>query len=87
MAHLSADLVDHYRASGEAFDYALEERWVRDEGLAKLVPDTVRMALERAAVTSSDVQHCVLPVAPAAAQRLLRSLGIDQAHLTEATRN
>ena len=86
VAHLSADLVDHYRASGEAFDYALEERWVRDEGLAKLVPDTVRMALERAAVKSSDVQHCVLPVAPAAAQRLLRSLGIDQAHLTDALR-
>jgi uncharacterized OB-fold protein len=78
--------VDHYRASGEAFDYALEERWVRDEGLAKLVPDTVRMALERAAVKSSDVQHCVLPVAPAAAQRLLRSLGLDQAQLADALR-
>jgi 3-hydroxy-3-methylglutaryl CoA synthase len=86
VAHLSADLVDHYRASGEAFDYALEERWVRDEGLAKLVPDTVRMALERAAVKSSDVQHCVLPVAPAAAQRLLRSLGLDQAQLADALR-
>ncbi|MDX1581832.1 MAG: 3-hydroxy-3-methylglutaryl CoA synthase, partial [Alphaproteobacteria bacterium] len=29
---LARDLVDHYRSANMDFDYALEERWVRDEG-------------------------------------------------------
>ena len=47
-AHLAADFVDHYRLSGEDFDYALEERWVRDEGLSKQLPGTIARTLAAA---------------------------------------
>ena len=72
--------------SGESFDYALEERWVREEGLAKLVPVAIRTALETAGLQASEVHHCVLPVAAAAAQRLARALGLERARLTDALR-
>lgn len=86
VGHVSADFVDHYRMSGESFDYALEERWVRDEGLAKLVPVAIRTALANAGLTAADVHHCVLPVAVPAAQRLVRALGLERARLTDALR-
>ena len=38
---VSRDLVDHYRARAERFDYTVEDRWVRDEGFFKIIPDTV----------------------------------------------
>jgi 3-hydroxy-3-methylglutaryl CoA synthase/uncharacterized OB-fold protein len=58
-ATLLADFVDHYRASGASFDYVLEERWVRDEGYLKLVPQAVRSALEAAGVLAANVRHFV----------------------------
>jgi 3-hydroxy-3-methylglutaryl CoA synthase len=85
-AHLAADFVDHYRMDGEAFDYAFEERWVRDEGIAKLLPAAIRDALTAAGIGAGEVQHCVLPVNAAAAQRLVRATGLDQAQLTDAQR-
>lgn len=35
---LSQDFVDHYRGAGKETDYTWEERWVRDEGYAKILP-------------------------------------------------
>jgi 3-hydroxy-3-methylglutaryl CoA synthase/uncharacterized OB-fold protein len=60
---LAADFVDHYRESGDEFDYALEERWVRDEGYAKLVPPVIERALAAAGVRAADVAHFVFPAA------------------------
>jgi 3-hydroxy-3-methylglutaryl CoA synthase len=44
----SVDFVDHFRGATETFDYAWEERWIRDEGLAKIVAPAVLKALEKA---------------------------------------
>jgi hydroxymethylglutaryl-CoA synthase len=85
-AHVAADFVDHYRMDGESFDYALEERWVRDEGIAKLFPEAIAAALKTAGIAAADVHHCVLPVSAAAAQRLVRSLGLTKATLTDTQR-
>ena len=61
-AHLSTvDFVDHFRASGETFDYGWEERWIRDEGLAKIVPPAVVKALQKAGVKPGEVDHFVMP--------------------------
>jgi hydroxymethylglutaryl-CoA synthase len=86
-AHLAADFVDHYRMDGEPFGYALEERWVRDEGIAKLLPQAITAALAAAGLTAAEVHHCVLPVSAAAAARLVRAQGLDQAQLTDAQRS
>ena len=57
----SADFVDHFRQSDEVIDYHWEERWVRDEGIAKLVPPAVADALAAAGVKPVEVDHFIFP--------------------------
>jgi 3-hydroxy-3-methylglutaryl CoA synthase len=54
-------LVDHFRASGEAYDYFWEERWIRDEGYLKIGASTVSAALSDAGVAPSDVTRFIFP--------------------------
>jgi hydroxymethylglutaryl-CoA synthase len=79
VAHRSehADLVDHFRASGEAHDYGWEERWVRDEGYLKIAAGTLRQCLADGGVAAADVRHFVMP-APLARvnEAVARRLGI-----------
>jgi len=77
---LQDDFVDHYRADGEDFDYALEERWVRDEGYLKLLPKAVLAALELAGVAATDVAHFIASCPAAVARTVARTVGFgDQA--------
>lgn len=57
----SVDFLDHYRGAAQSFDYDWEERWVRDEGLAKIVPTTISRVLEKAGISAAQVAHFVLP--------------------------
>lgn len=54
------DFVDHFRADVD-FDYAWEERWVRDEGQLKLIPEAVDQALKAAGVSPAEVTRFCLP--------------------------
>lgn len=58
---VTADFVDHFRAAGEDIDYHWEERWVRDEGIARLVPQAVGAALRQAGVAAGEVDHFIFP--------------------------
>ncbi len=60
-ATVSTDFIDHFRASGDDYDYDWEERWIRDEGWLKLVPDAVAAALQKAGVAASEVDHMIVP--------------------------
>ncbi len=60
-ATTTADFVDHFRGATQDFDYTWEERWIRDEGFAKLVPPTVERALKAASVAPGDVDVFILP--------------------------
>lgn len=53
--------IDRFRASEQPADYVWEERWIRDEGYSKLVPDAMADALGRAGLAVGDVQHLILP--------------------------
>ncbi|MGQ0503308.1 MAG: OB-fold domain-containing protein [Panacagrimonas sp.] len=44
---LSVPFIDHFRRAGQDFDYGWEERWIRDEGIAKLVPGAVGRLFKR----------------------------------------
>ena len=57
----TVDFVDHFRGAGEEFDYTWEERWIRDEGLAKLVPPAITAALHKAGVEAGSVAHFCMP--------------------------
>lgn len=86
-AQIAADFVDHYRMSGEPFDYGLEERWVRDEGFAKLVPAVIDAALRAAGLRPKDVHHCVLPGTPAMVKRIVHSANLTSARLQDNLRS
>jgi 3-hydroxy-3-methylglutaryl CoA synthase len=60
-ATLTVDFIDHFRMAGEDIDYAWEERWVRDEGIAKLMPRAITAALVNAKVEASAIDHFIFP--------------------------
>lgn len=75
--YLSADLVDHYRMSGQEFDYTLEERWIRDEGYLKLVPKAIARLFDKTGHDASDIDHFILQTTvPATASKVAKIAGI-----------
>ena len=58
---VSADFVDHFRKTGEDIDYHWEERWVRDEGIAKLAPQAIQAGLKQAGVQAAQIDHFIFP--------------------------
>ena len=57
----STDFIDHYRGQDEPFDYVWEERWVRDEGIMKIVPEAVGRALSASGLDAADIDHFCFP--------------------------
>lgn len=53
--------VDRFRSAEAPNDYAWEERWIRDEGYSKIVPEAVKAALDAAGIAPADVAHLILP--------------------------
>lgn len=76
---LSSDFVDHYRMSGSDFDYALEERWIRDESLMRLVPSAVADLLSAAGLSAESVNRFVIPTTPSVAKRIAEHCGLTSA--------
>ncbi len=60
-ATFSTDFVDHYRGQDERFDHVWEERWVRDEGLMRIVPRAVGPALDAAGLDAGAIDHFCFP--------------------------
>jgi len=85
---LTSDFVDHYRMAGADFDYALEERWVRDESLMQLIPKAVGALLSAAGLDAGAVKRFLIPTSAGNAKRIAQSCGLaaaagDSAVLTE----
>lgn len=80
-----ADLVDHFRESGQQHDYGWEERWVRDEGYLKIAAGTLRDCLSGAGVAAAEVAHFAMP-APLARvnDAVARRVGIAAGALVSA---
>jgi len=58
---VSVDFVDHFRAAGEDIDYQWEERWIRDEGIAKFLPRAITAALTAAKLAAGEIDHFIFP--------------------------
>ena len=56
------DFVDHFRATGEDFDYHWESRWIRDEGYVAILGETVKSALRGFDVEPKAIDHSVIAV-------------------------
>ena len=75
---VTVDFVDHFRSATESFDYTWEERWIRDEGLTKLVPPAVAVALAKARVEPGEVAHFCMPsTIGRAVAGIAKAAGID----------
>jgi 3-hydroxy-3-methylglutaryl CoA synthase/uncharacterized OB-fold protein len=59
-ANSTTQFIDHFRAATAAHDSLWEERWVRDEGYAKLVPPVVQAALAEAGLTIDQLDTLVV---------------------------
>lgn len=80
----SVDFVDHFRTAESEFDYHWEARWVRDEGVMKIVPDAVNALLQRTGVTAEDISHFCCAVGSRREQSsLARKLGISAESLAD----
>ncbi|MCP4691787.1 MAG: SDR family NAD(P)-dependent oxidoreductase, partial [Desulfobacterales bacterium] len=58
---MSYDFVDHYRAAGKRFDYVWEERWARDEGYAKIIPEAVNGLMKKLSISMDQVDKLIYP--------------------------
>eukprot|EP00456_Euglypha_rotunda_P056727 TRINITY_DN46701_c0_g1_i1.p1 TRINITY_DN46701_c0_g1~~TRINITY_DN46701_c0_g1_i1.p1 ORF type:complete len:273 (-),score=69.19 TRINITY_DN46701_c0_g1_i1:10-828(-) len=67
----SVPFVDHFRKSGEKYDYGWEERWVRDEGISKIVPSTVRKLLADIGRGAEAVAHFGMSGGPVGSDKLV----------------
>ncbi len=82
---ITADFVDHFRAAGEEIDYHWEERWVRDEGLAKIAPKAIAAALRQAKVEAGKIDHFIFPSTFAKIdQQLAKACGIRAEAVVDA---
>ncbi|VVP20922.1 hypothetical protein PS900_03848 [Pseudomonas fluorescens] len=60
-AALSVDFIDHFRLAGREIDYYGEERWVRDEGVGRCMPQVIQRALRDSGVDAEAVTHFIFP--------------------------
>ena len=69
-ASTATQFVDHFRAEGQKYDYQWEERWIRDEGYLKIVPETVERLLKATGVDArrDRLSSACRPPSPASRQ-------------------
>ncbi|HPQ71810.1 MAG TPA: 3-oxoacyl-[acyl-carrier-protein] synthase III C-terminal domain-containing protein [bacterium] len=58
---LAHDFVDHYRGADARYDYGWEERWVRDEGYAKIIPQAIAGLLKKLGWSAGEVAAFAYP--------------------------
>jgi hydroxymethylglutaryl-CoA synthase len=60
---VTVDFVDHFRATGAAYDYRWESRWIRDEGHLKLLVEAIQEGAARTGVAPDEIAHAIIPIA------------------------
>jgi NAD(P)-dependent dehydrogenase (short-subunit alcohol dehydrogenase family)/3-hydroxy-3-methylglutaryl CoA synthase/putative sterol carrier protein len=55
------EFVDHYRGADKKYDYVWEERWARDAGYGRIIPEVVNGLFAKLNITMDDVDKLVYP--------------------------
>ena len=58
---LTYDFTDQWRADGEKFNRIWEDRWVRDEGYTKFIPEAINGLLKKYKLNIKDFAKVVIP--------------------------
>ncbi|MCU0577360.1 MAG: zinc ribbon domain-containing protein [Desulfobacterota bacterium] len=81
---ISCDFVDHYKGFGKEFDYGWEERWVRDEGYGKIIPEAIKGFFKKTGMSMGDIAKVVYPCYFTGTHKsIAKELGIDGAKLQD----
>ena len=83
-ASVHEDLVDQYREADEDYDYAFEERWIREEGYNKLVPRAVKAAAADAGVALAEIHRFIIPASASVAKGLAKILKVPEDRLVDS---
>ncbi|MGH6615424.1 hydroxymethylglutaryl-CoA synthase family protein [Sphingomonas sp.] len=81
---VATDFVDHFRASGQDFDYGWETRWVRDEGIGKILGGAIRDALAKFGLEGRAIDRLIVPITTrGVAEGLAKAAGIAPAAIVD----
>ena len=58
---LSYDFVDHWRAEGDRYNRSWEDRWIRDEGYGKFIPEAISGLLKKYDLKPEDFAKVCYP--------------------------
>lgn len=58
---VSYDFPDHYRDAAKKYDYIWEERWIRDEGYVKILPEAINGLLSKYSLSIGDFSKVIYP--------------------------
>ncbi|HPI15934.1 MAG TPA: short-chain dehydrogenase, partial [Spirochaetota bacterium] len=58
---VNCDFIDHYKGYGKEFDYSWEERWVRDIGYGKIIPEAINGFLAKSSMKIGDFNKVIYP--------------------------
>lgn len=75
----ATDFVDSYRRNDAQFDYAFEDRWVRDEGVIGQLPAHIATLLGNAGIDAQDVTHLVANLPSRVRSKLATVAGLANA--------
>src|SRR3546814_12013789 len=72
------DFVDRFREAGGAHDYDWEARWVRDEGIARIMLPAISALFGKARVSGDAMDYFLVPTAiTGVPQMLAKKVGIE----------
>ena len=75
---VTIDFVDHFRSTGEDYDYAWEKRWVRDEGFQNVLGRAVSQAIDKIGVEAADIDHVLIALpGRSLPPKFVKSLGFN----------
>ncbi len=76
---LTYDFMDQWRADGEKYNRIWEDRWVRDEGYTKFLPDVINGLLKKYKLNIKDFAKVVIPcIYLREHQGITKSLQLDE---------
>ena len=81
---ISCDFTDHYKGYGKEFDYGWEERWVRDEGYGKIIPEAIKGFFKKTGMSMADIAKVIYPCYFTGTHKsIAKGLGIDPSKLQD----
>lgn len=76
---VSYDFADHYRGYMNKYDYVWEERWARDMGYARIIPEAVNGLMDKLHITMDHVDKLIFPcIFKAEHRKIAKILGAPQ---------